>query len=102
MNFRHLIFACIPLAALSLAGCDVDVQDPGKAPDVDADVHVEPGRAPDIDVTPPDVDVHTEEHTIKVPDVDVDVSSEETKVKTPNIDINVPNENDNEPPGDAP
>lgn len=57
---------------LLLAGCDVDVKDEGKMPDVD----VKEGRMPDVDVTGPDVDVETKEKTITVPDVDVDVPKE--------------------------
>jgi hypothetical protein len=81
------------LAALSLTGCDVDVNDPGEAPEV----NVEGGRAPDVDVIPPDVDVRTEERDVTIPDVDVDVDSERTRVQTPNVDIDVPSENENEP-----
>lgn len=92
MALRKLILACVPLAAISLAGCDVDVQDPGAPPTVD----VEPGRAPDVDVQGPDVDVRTEERTIDVPNVDVDVTSEERQVEVPNVDINPPADDERE------
>ncbi len=92
MNLRNLSLAIIPLAAFSLVGCDVDVKDPGEAPEV----NVEGGRAPDVDVRTPDVDVTTEEREVDVPNVDVDVSSERTKVQLPNVDIDVPSENEAE------
>ena len=47
---------------------DVDVADPGRAPDVDVTV-TDPGEAPDLDVETGDVSVG--ERTITVPDVDV-------------------------------
>ncbi len=86
MALRQFILACVPFAALALAGCDVDVQDTGTPPSVDVD----PGVAPDVDVEGPDVDVRREERTVEVPDVDVDVSSEERRVEVPNVDINPP------------
>jgi hypothetical protein len=93
MSLRSLVFACVPLTALALTGCDVDVNDPGAPPEV----NVEGGRAPDVDVTPPDVDVHTEQRDVTVPDVDVNVEPERTRVDVPNVDINVPSERENEP-----
>jgi hypothetical protein len=91
MSLRKFMLACAPLAALTLAGCDVDVEDPGEAPEV----YVEPGRAPDVDVDPADVDVRTEEREMTVPDVDI--RTEERKVDVPTIDINPPDEDENEP-----
>ena len=86
------MFCC---AAASLLGCDVDVKDEGKLPDVD--VQVEPGRAPDVEVRGPDVDVHTEEREVTVPDVDVDTKKE--TITVPDVDVTLPKENDNEPAG---
>ena len=91
MSLRKMMLAFAPLAALTLAGCDVDVEDPGEAPEV----YVEPGRSPDVDVDPADVDVHTEEREMTVPDVDI--QTEERTVEVPNIDINPPAEDENEP-----
>ena len=90
---RTLIARTFPLAlfgglAVSLAGCDVDVQDPGKAPEVDVDVDAEPGRAPDVDVAGPDVDVNSKEKTVTVPDVDV--HTEEKTITVPDVDVTVP------------
>lgn len=87
-----LIVATLPW----LAGCEADVEDPGKMPQVDVegdagnlpeyevektregempsvDVDAEPGRLPEVDVRGPDVDVDTRPVTIPVPDVDVDM-----------------------------
>ncbi|MCA9219117.1 MAG: hypothetical protein KDA71_02255 [Planctomycetales bacterium] len=92
-NFVSLLAATF--LGFVLAGCDVDVKDPGKAPDVD--VQTEPGRMPDVDVQTPDVDVHTEERQMTVPDVDV--QTEERTVTVPDVDINVPDDDNN---ADAP
>ena len=81
------------LVAIGTVGCDVDVKDKGKVPNVD--VNVEPGRAPDLDVRGPDVDVKTKETTVKVPDVDI--STKEKTIKVPDVDVRIPKENDNEP-----
>lgn len=83
-------------AGLFLAGCDVDVQDSGKAPDLDVDVQGDPGRAPDVDVTGPEVDVQQKEKTIDVPDVDV--KTKEETITVPDVDITVPDASDNETP----
>lgn len=68
---KHKGFAILAAGALAvgLAGCDVDVEDKGKMPDVDVDV--EEGRMPDVDVRGPEVDVETKEVPVTVPDVDV-------------------------------
>lgn len=90
------------LAAVSLMftqlGCDVDVQDEGKLPDVD--VQTEPGRLPDVDVDGPEIDVEGEERTIEVPDVDID--TEEKTITVPDVDIDIPEEEDNELPETEP
>ncbi len=65
------------LMSISAVGCDVDVKEEGRAPDVD--VSVDPGKLPDVDVRGPDVDVGTKEKVITVPDVDVDIPSENEK-----------------------
>jgi hypothetical protein len=85
--------------ATFLAGCDVDVKDPGKAPSVDIDVQSEPGRAPDVDVAGPDIDVKQKEKTIDVPDVEV--KTKEKTIIVPDMDVTVPDasandKNDNE------
>jgi len=65
------------LISVSAVGCDVDVKEEGRAPDVD--VAVDPGKLPDVDVRGPDVDVGTKKKEITVPDVDVDVPGENEK-----------------------
>ncbi len=98
---RRLLFGSFHLslaaaAGLFLAGCDVDVQDPGKAPTMDVDVQGDPGRAPDVDVAGPDIDVQQKEKTIDVPDVDV--KTEEKTITVPDVDVTVPDASDNETP----
>lgn len=82
------------VATMFLVGCDVDVQDPGKAPDLDVDVQGDPGRAPDVDVAGPDVDVQQKEKTVDVPDVEV--KTEEKTITVPDVDVTVPDASDNE------
>jgi hypothetical protein len=91
-NLRSFGLALTAALALPLAGCDVDVNDPGAMPDVD--VSATPGRAPDIDVHGPDVDVTTKEKKVDVP-TDVDVKTEEKTIEVPDVDVNVPEENEN-------
>jgi hypothetical protein len=62
----------IPLAVLfaaSLAamGCTAEVEDEGRAPDVD----VQPGELPEIDVDPARVEVNTDTQTVVTPDVEI-------------------------------
>lgn len=88
----------------TLYGCDADVQQEGKAPEVDVettggqlpefeqtqeaelpdvDVTGTPGEAPDIDVRGPDVDVQQDTVEVPVPDVDVDIPKEEENEPLP-------------------
>lgn len=83
--FSMALFSCF-----MCAGCDVDVKDEGKMPEV----KVEEGEMPDVDVRGPDVDVKMEEEEVSVPDVDVEMKKE--KVTVPDVDIDLPEENDNE------
>jgi len=62
----------VALASFGLAGCDVDVEDPGKLPEVD----IEEGEMPEVDVTGPEIDVEKETTEIPVPDVDIDIPQE--------------------------
>ena len=80
------------IVAVGLVGCDVDVKDTGKLPDVDIDA--EPGEMPEVDVRGPDVEVGTEEKQVTVPDVDI--NTEETTIEVPTIDVDVPEENETE------
>lgn len=76
------------LALLSTfaTGCRVRQTEEGEMPDVD--VQAEGGNLPEYDVDAADVDVKTEERTIKVPDVDVNMPPEDEKE----------NENEDDPP----
>ncbi len=89
---RALFLGLSAVSLAALGGCDVDVNDPGKMPDVD--VQTTPGRAPDVDVRGPDVDVKSKEETVTVPDIDV--KTEEKTITVPDIDVTVPKENDAE------
>ena len=71
---RCLMLVLGAVLTIGSVGCDVDVKEEGRAPDVD--VAVDPGKLPEVDARGPDVDVGTEKKEITVPDVDVDVPSE--------------------------
>lgn len=88
MLLRKLCLMALPIAALAIVGCDVDVNDPGEVPEV----KVEGGRAPDVDVRGPDVDVKSRETEVEVPDVDI--NTEKRKITVPDIDVDVPEENE--------
>ena len=74
MKTLSLAKVVVAVSVLTLAGCDADVKDPGRAPDVD--VSVEGGRVPDVDVRTPDVDISTKKKEVTVPDVKVDIPEE--------------------------
>ena len=59
---------------VGFSGCDVDIKDEGKLPNVDVDV--DDGRLPDVDVRGPDVEVKTDTVEVPVPDVDIDLPKE--------------------------
>jgi hypothetical protein len=76
----------------TLMACDIDVKDPGRAPEIE----VKDGRMPDIDVRTPDVNVDMKEKQIQVP-TDVDVKTETKTIEVPDVDVDIPEENENEP-----
>jgi hypothetical protein len=76
------------LALVLLTGCDVDVNKPGKMPEVDVDV--KPGTMPDVDVRGPEVEVKSKETEVTVPDVDVHM--EKKKITVPDVDVKIPEE----------
>ena len=82
-------FAFLGLALVMCCGCDVDVKDKGKLPQVS----VEPGRLPDVDVRGPEVNVGTQQKEVTVPVV----RTEKKTITVPDIDVKIPKENDNEP-----
>ncbi|WP_164103837.1 hypothetical protein [Candidatus Laterigemmans baculatus] len=63
------------LLCCGLVGCDVDVADEGRMPEVE----VHEGEAPDVDVHGPEV------------------TTGEKEVTVPTLDVDVPEENENEP-----
>ncbi len=78
---RSLRFLMVPVAAcaLALGACTAEVEEEGKAPEV----NVEGGEAPEVDVDPakvdvPDVDVSRDSLKVPVPDVDVKTSPADT------------------------
>ncbi len=98
MKSTTAVFFSALLVLAGLFGCDADVQQEGKAPDVDVettggqlpefeqtqeaelpdvDVTGTPGEAPEVDVRGPNVDVKQDTVEVPVPDVDVDVPQEE-------------------------
>lgn len=85
-----LLLAPVALLLAFSAGCTVEREQAGEAPDVD--VSVDPGQVPEYDVEGPDVDVTTEKETVDVPDVDV--STEEKTIEVPNVDVNPPQSNE--------
>lgn len=90
MPFRNLSTLLLTgFLAIGLAGCEVDVEDPGEAPSVD----VEPGESPEVDVRGPEVDVETERKRVTVPDVDV--HTEEKEVDVPDVNVDFPDEEEN-------
>lgn len=91
MMKKSLSTAAIFFLVAGLAACDVDKTQEGSVemPKYDVDKTQE-GKMdlPKYDVTPPDVDVKSEEKTVEVPTV----KTEEKKVEVPDVDINTPNE----------
>lgn len=64
MMKRAVAFLTIPLAAFTLAACDVEQTEEGELPDVD----VQEGQMPEYDV---DSNVEVTEDTVTVPDLDI-------------------------------
>ena len=92
MNRKWLGWFFAPVMVFALSACDVDVNDPGAPPDID----VEGGRAPDVEVTPPDVDIRSQEREVDVPS-DVDIKTERKTIEVPDVDITPADENEPEP-----
>ena len=84
--FKNSAPLVLMLALLSTfaTGCRVRQTEEGEMPDVD--VQAEGGNLPEYDVEAADVEVGTEERTVKVPDVDVTMPPE------------TEDEDDNDPP----
>jgi hypothetical protein len=67
MRFTRMPLALLLTAALAATSCTAEVEDAGRAPDVD----VQAGELPEVDVDPARVEVGTDTQTIVTPDVDV-------------------------------
>lgn len=67
-RFSKPIVAAMMIGAF--AACTAEVEDPGRAPDIDVDA----GEAPRIDIDPVDVDVTTDTQTIVTPDIDINTT----------------------------
>lgn len=74
--WKSLVLVLALFASVATGACRVRQTEEGKMPDVD--VSAEGGKMPEYDVDAADVEVTTEERTIKVPDVDVKPPSEES------------------------
>lgn len=86
MKILHLMLL---IGGLTFAtGCDVDMTEEGRLPDID--VSAEPGKLPELDVQGPEIDAEMEETEVTVPDIDV--TTEKKTVETPDIDIDIPEE----------
>lgn len=88
MKWSRIASALLLGGSMALMGCDVDVEDEGKLPEVDVDA--EPGELPDVDVRGPDVEVDSEQKEIEVPDVDVETEKE--TITVPDVDVDLPEE----------
>lgn len=60
-------FWILSIMIVIVAGCTAEVEDRGRAPDVDIDA----GEMPEIDVDPADVRISTDTQVIQTPDIDV-------------------------------
>ena len=80
-KYKWIIPGALLVAALGMAGCEVEKTEEGSLPEVD----VKGGNMPKYDVDGPDVDVGTKEKTITVPDVDIDMpdDDDEPEVREP-------------------
>lgn len=80
--WKSLVLMVALLMTLGLgAACRVQQTEEGEMPDVD--VSAEGGKVPEYDVDAADVEVKTEERTVKVPDVDVTMPEEKDNNEKP-------------------
>lgn len=98
MRMQLLAFLTLPFL-LTVAGCDVDVEEQGEMPSVDVDA--EPGQMPEYDVVKeqegemPEVDMQAESGNLPEVDVqgpDVDVDRETVEVPVPDVDVDMPDD----------
>lgn len=80
----------LSLAAVGLAGCDVQKTQEGNVDAPKYEVEKKQSGSvtlPEYKVTPPDVQVSKTEKSVSVPDVDVDVKKEEKKIEVPSVKV---------------
>ena len=68
MRIRAPFFALALVAALGAVGCTAEVEEEGKAPEV----NVEGGELPRVDVDPANVEVTTDTQKVVTPEVNVE------------------------------
>lgn len=67
MRMTRIPLAVLFAASLAASACTAEVEDEGRAPDID----VQAGELPEVDVDPARVEIGTDTQTIVTPDVDV-------------------------------
>jgi hypothetical protein len=67
MRMRRMPAVVFFAAALGAVSCTAEVEDEGRAPDID----VQAGEMPEVDVDPVRVEVGQDTQTIVTPDVDI-------------------------------
>ena len=67
MRMTRIPLAVLFAASLAAMACTAEVEDEGRAPDID----VQAGEMPEVDVDPARVEISTDTQTIVTPDVDV-------------------------------
>lgn len=65
--FKRLMTAAAMALMVGAVACTAEVEDEGKAPEVE----VKGGEMPEVDVDPANVEVGTDTQTVVTPDVDV-------------------------------
>lgn len=69
MRNRTWMLAGLLAAGMAVGACTAEVEEAGKAPDVD--VSVDPGQMPNVDVDPAKVEVGTDTQQVVTPEVNV-------------------------------
>ena len=87
-SMKMLPLIAVTTLGFALIGCDAEVEEPGRMPDVD--MQADPGAMPEVDVQGPDVDVGTEKKEVTVPNIEVE--QEKTEITVPDVDVTPPKE----------
>ena len=67
MRASRISLAVLLAAALAAGGCTAEVEEEGRAPDID----VKAGELPEVDVDPARVEIGQDTQTVVTPDVDI-------------------------------